>query len=297
MAKIIDGKSLAMKIRKEITREIKSEIIDKGLRRPGLAVIIVGDNVGANVYVRNKADACKKAGFLSRQIILPESTSVIELTMAIGELNEDDSIDGILVGLPIPHHIDETEILDLIHPAKDVDGFHPENIGRMVVGHEDFVPCTAMGIMRMLGSIDVTMDQKQVVILGRSNIVGKPMSILSMQKRKGANGTVTLCHSGTPDLKEKAKTADILISAIGQANFVTSDMVKKGAVVIDVGINRNNQGKLCGDVDFENVAPLCKAISPVPGGVGPMTIAMLLVNTLKAYKNRERLKAIDLQDM
>lgn len=283
MVRLIDGKSIAQKVREKIRLQVV-ELAKKRTRPPGLAVVLVGENPASQVYVRNKTRACEQAGFHHEQINLPSSVSEARLVETIETLNLRPEIDGILLQLPLPAHIEERNLLPLIHPDKDVDGFHPVNMGKLVIGEPGHVACTPLGVLRMLQEENIDMRGRHVVVLGRSNIVGKPMALLSLLKRPGANGTVTVCHSGTRNLASLTRQADILIAAIGRARFVTIDMVGEGAVVIDVGINRGDQGELCGDVDFEAVQHQASAITPVPGGVGPMTIAMLLSNTLDAYQ-------------
>lgn len=246
----------------------------------GLAVVIVGDDPASRVYVNNKKKACEYVGFDSYEYALPKETGEAELLSLIDKLNTDDRINGILVQLPLPKHISEEKIINRINPKKDVDAFHPENVGKIMTGSYDFLPCTPAGVMELIKESGIDICGKECVILGRSNIVGKPQAMLLLH----ANGTVTICHSKTKNLKEITKRADILVAAIGKEKFVTADMVKEGAVVIDVGINRTAEGKLCGDVDFENVVLVAGAITPVPGGVGPMTIAMLMKNTLNTVK-------------
>ncbi len=279
MAEIINGKYVSAEVRKNISEEIKEFVKDTGVT-PGLAVILVGNNPASAVYVRNKHKACLEVGINSYEITMPEETSEDELLAKIDELNADKNVHGILVQLPLPKHISEEKVINRISPAKDVDAFHPTNVGKIVGGKYDFIPCTPAGIMELLHFYNVEISGKECVVIGRSNIVGKPMALLLLAE----NGTVTVCHSRTRDLKEVTKRADILVVAIGKPNFVTADMVKPGAVVIDVGINRLDNGKLCGDVDFEAVEPISSMITPVPGGVGPMTITMLLKNTLTAAK-------------
>lgn len=279
MAEIIDGKLVSTEVRKNITEEVKDFIAKTG-KTPGLAVILVGNNPASAVYVRNKHKACLEVGINSYEITMPEETTEDELLSKIDELNNDDNVDGILVQLPLPKHISEDKIINAISPAKDVDAFHPQNVGKIVSGKYDFIPCTPAGIMELLHYYNVDISGKECVVIGRSNIVGKPMALLLLAE----NGTVTVCHSRTKDLAAVAKRADILVVAIGKPNFVSADMVKPGAVIIDVGINRKEDGKLCGDVDFSAVEPLASKITPVPGGVGPMTITMLLKNTLTAAK-------------
>ena len=279
MAEIINGKYVSAEVRKNITEEIKDFVAKTGVT-PGLAVILVGNNPASAVYVRNKHKACLEVGINSYEITMPEDTTEDELLTKIDELNNDSKVHGILVQLPLPKHISEEKVINRISPAKDVDAFHPTNVGKIVSGKYDFIPCTPAGIMELLHFYNVEISGKECVVIGRSNIVGKPMALLLLAE----NGTVTVCHSRTKDLKEVTKRADILVVAIGKPNFVTADMVKQGAVVVDVGINRLDNGKLCGDVDFEAVEPISSMITPVPGGVGPMTITMLLKNTLTAAK-------------
>ncbi len=245
---------------------------------PGLAVIIVGDDPASRVYVNNKKKACEDLGIYSEEYALPAETTEEELLCLVNKLNNDDSISGILVQLPVPKHIDEKTILDAINPKKDVDAFHPVNVGKIMVGDFDFVPCTPAGVMELIKESGIDVAGKDCVVVGRSNIVGKPQAMLLLHQ----NGTVTICHSRTKNLKEKTKNADILVAAVGIPNFIKGDMIKPGAVVIDVGINRIAEKKLVGDVDFEEAEKVAGAITPVPGGVGPMTIAMLMRNTLKA---------------
>ena len=279
MARIIDGKAISASERKHIQEETIAFTAKHGYA-PGLAVIIVGENPASQVYVRNKHKACGEVGFLSRVYELPEATTQEELNALIDELNADAAIHGILCQLPLPKHLCEDEVIARISPAKDVDAFHVQNVGRIMLGDYDFLPCTPAGVMVLLREAGVEISGKECVVLGRSNIVGKPMAMLLLQ----ANGTVTICHSRTKDLAEVTRRADVLVVAIGKAKFITGDMVKPGAVVIDVGMNRDENGKLCGDVDFASAEPICSAITPVPGGVGPMTITMLLRNTLTAAK-------------
>ncbi len=281
MAELIDGKLVSSFIRSQIATELDT-LRKTNEKMPGLAVILVGDDPASRIYVTNKHRACEAVGINSYQIILPYETTENELIAKIDELNNDGNIHGILVQLPLPKHISEEKIINHISPKKDVDAFHPLNVGKIMIGRYDFVPCTPAGIIELLHYYNIEISGKECVILGRSNIVGKPMAHLLLAE----NATVTVCHSKTRNLKDITKKADILVSAIGKAGFVTSDMIKSGAVVIDVGMNRNSFGKLCGDVDFENVSKVAKMITPVPGGVGPMTITMLLKNTLLAYKGR-----------
>lgn len=279
MAKIIDGKSISQEIREEIKLEAEEFYVNHG-KRAGLAVVIVGEDPASQVYVRNKKKACGDVGMYSEVYELPKETTEQELIELIKTLNVNDKINGILVQLPLPKHIDEEKIILSIDPMKDVDAFHPENVGRIMIGNHHFLPCTPSGVMELIHRSNIEVAGKKCVVIGRSNIVGKPMAMLLLH----ANGTVSICHSKTKDLASITKEADILVASIGKANFVTADMVKEGAVVIDVGINRLPDGKLCGDVDFEGVAAKASYITPVPGGVGPMTITMLLKNTLTAAK-------------
>lgn len=283
MAKIIDGKAISSALKENLRRETDA-LLAEGKRAPGLAVVIVGDNPASRVYVNNKHKACEAVGFHSEEYALPAAATQEDLLSLVRTLNKKSDIDGILVQLPLPKHLDERAVIEAIDPQKDVDAFHPENAGRLLIGQPAFLPCTPAGVMEMLKAEGIDPNGKSCVIIGRSNIVGKPMALLLLQK----NGTVTVCHSHTENLAEICRRADILVSAVGKAKFVTADMVKPGAVVIDVGMNRNEAGKLCGDVDFDAVAEKAGWITPVPGGVGPMTIAMLLQNTMTAYrKNRK----------
>ncbi|MGO1368298.1 bifunctional methylenetetrahydrofolate dehydrogenase/methenyltetrahydrofolate cyclohydrolase FolD [Senegalia sp. (in: firmicutes)] len=277
----INGKEVSKKIREELQNEI-DELKEKGIT-PGLSVIIVGDNPASKTYVKSKDKACKQLGMKSEVHSLDGDVSEEELLNLIDKLNNDETIHGILVQLPLPNHIDEKKVIEKISPNKDVDGFHPINAGKLLVGEDTFIPCTPHGIIKLMESENIDIEGKRAVILGRSNIVGKPISLLLLEK----NATVTICHSKTENLKEITKEADILIAAIGKANFVKSDMVKDGAIVIDVGINRVD-GKLVGDVDFDSVNKLNGFITPVPGGVGPMTITMLIYNTVIAARRLER---------
>jgi methylenetetrahydrofolate dehydrogenase (NADP+) / methenyltetrahydrofolate cyclohydrolase len=278
-AKIINGKEIAAKKREEIAEEFQS-LKEKGII-PGLAVILVGNNHASRTYVRNKEKACQELGMHSVLIELPESVSQEELLFKIEELNGDHSIHGILVQLPLPQHINEKRVIEAISPLKDVDGFHPLNIGRMMTGQDAFLPCTPFGIMVLLEETGISVVGKHVVIVGRSNIVGKPAGQLFLNN----NATVTYCHSKTNNLQSHTTKADILVSAVGIANFIKAEHVNEGAVVIDVGMNRNEAGKLCGDVDYAEVSNKAGYITPVPKGVGPMTITMLMYNTLKSAKN------------
>ena len=281
MYKILDGKETAKLLRAEFANRV-SELKEKHGRAPGLAVIIVGEDPASKVYVRNKKLGCDEVGFNSRVYELDNDTPEDKLLTLIDKLNRDDEIDGILVQLPLPRQIDPDKVIAAISPEKDVDAFSEINVGKIMIGDYTFAPCTPSGIMALLERYGISPSGKNCVVIGRSNIVGKPMAMLLLH----ANGTVTVCHSRTNDLAAITKNADILVAAVGKANFVTADMVKKGAVVIDVGMNRNADGKLCGDVAFEEVAPLCSYITPVPGGVGPMTITMLLKNTLAAFEKK-----------
>lgn len=278
MAKIIDGKAVSASVRAEVAQETAT-LIEKGIQ-PGLAVIIVGDDQASRVYVNNKKKACAEVGFLSEEYALPAETTQEELIALVQSLNQRSDINGILCQLPLPKHLDEKSVIEAISPMKDVDAFHQSNVGKIMIGDYHFLPCTPAGVMELLKSADVDITGKECVVVGRSNIVGKPMSMLLLHQ----NGTVTICHSRTKDLGEVTRRADILVAAVGIAKFIKGDMVKDGAVVIDVGMNRDENGKLCGDVDFAEVEPKSQAITPVPGGVGPMTIAMLMKNTLMAAK-------------
>lgn len=284
MAEIIDGKFVSSEVRKNISSEVK-EFINATNVTPGLAVILVGNNPASAVYVRNKHKACLDVGMNSYEITMDENTTEDELLAKIDELNSDPKVHGILVQLPLPKHISEEKVINRISPEKDVDAFHPTNVGKIVSGKYEFIPCTPAGIMELLHFYNVEISGKECVVIGRSNIVGKPMALLLLAE----NGTVTVCHSRTKNLSDVTKRADILVVAIGKPNFVSADMVKPGAVVIDVGINRKEDGKLCGDVDFTAVEPIASMITPVPGGVGPMTITMLLKNTLTAAKNQTKI--------
>ena len=281
-AKIIDGKQVAARCREELKRQIAA-LRARGII-PGLAVILVGEDPASQVYVRNKHRACEELGIHSEQYTLSADTDRQTLLDLIMELNGREEIDGILVQLPLPGHLDEKEILSAIDPAKDVDSFHPQNVGRLVIGDYFFAPCTPSGILTLIDSAGVDLTGKECVVIGRSNIVGKPMALMLLHR----NATVTVCHSKTRDLPSVTRRADVLISAVGKAGFVTADMVKPGAVVIDVGMNRNQAGKLCGDVDFESVSRVAGYLTPVPGGVGPMTITMLLRSTVLSAQNRRK---------
>jgi methylenetetrahydrofolate dehydrogenase (NADP+)/methenyltetrahydrofolate cyclohydrolase len=280
MAEIICGKTVSTAKRLDIKNRVE-ELKNKGVTT-GLAVIIVGNNSASRVYVNNKKKACEEVGIESFEFALPEETTEEELLNLIDKLNNDSKDDGILCQLPLPSHIDEQAVINSIDPKKDVDAFHPENVGHIMIGDYTFLPCTPAGIMEMLKFYNIDVKGKKCVVIGRSNIVGKPMAMLLLKE----NGTVEICHSRTEKLKEETLTADILVAAVGKAYFVTEDMVKEGAVVIDVGMNRNDDGKLCGDVDFESVKEKASFITPVPGGVGPMTITMLLENTVRAAAHK-----------
>ena len=279
MAQLINGKEIAAALRGEIAAETAA-LKEKGIT-PGLAVILVGDDPASQTYVRNKQKACEDVGFYGEQINLPATTTQEELLAVVQELNARKDIHGILCQLPLPKGLDDSLVIAAIDPKKDVDAFHAENVGHIMIGDQRFLPCTPAGVMELIHRSGITVEGKHCVVIGRSNIVGKPMAMLLLQK----NGTVTICHSRTKDLTAICRQADILVAAVGRAKFVTADMVKEGATVIDVGINRDENGKLCGDVDFAAVEPIAGAITPVPGGVGPMTIAMLMKNTLTAAKN------------
>ena len=278
MAKLIDGKALAVKVKERVREEAA-----KLPRKAGLAVILVGDDPASRVYVSGKEKDCTECGINSFEHKLPAETSQEELVALIQQLNQDQNVDGILCQLPLPKHLDEEAVINAIVPDKDVDCFHPFNVGRMVIGEPVFLPCTPAGVMEMLEEYEIPIGGKRCVVLGRSNIVGKPMAMLLTQ----SDGTVTTCHSRTENLAEITREADILVSAIGKTRFVTADMVKEGAVVIDVAMNRDENGKLCGDVDFAGVEPKASYITPVPGGVGPMTRALLMKNILTAAKNHQ----------
>ena len=278
MATILDGKALAAKCKEAVKKEAESL-----QRKPGLAVIIVGNNPASRVYVNSKRKDCEDCGFLSEEYAMPEETTQEELITLIETLNGREDIDGILCQLPLPKGIDEEAVLMAISPEKDVDGFHPMNMGSLLIGKEGFLPCTPCGIMEILKEYDIDPHGKHCVVVGRSNIVGKPMALLLLQK----HGTVAICHSRTKNLAEVCRSADILVAAVGKVNLITADMVKPGAVVIDVAMNRNENGKLCGDVDYPAVEAIASAITPVPGGVGPMTRAMLMKNTLLAAQKHQ----------
>lgn len=276
MAKLLMGKEVSARIKDELKIKV-AELKEKGIN-PALAVIIVGEDPASKVYVNNKKKACEYCGIRSLEYALPEETTQEELLELIEKLNNDDTVSGILCQLPVPEHINEQAIINAINPKKDVDAFHPVNVGKIMTGNYDFVPCTPAGVMELIKESGIDVNGKECVIVGRSNIVGKPMSMLLLHQ----NGTVTICHSRTKNLAEKTRQADILVAAIGKPEFITADMIKEGAVVIDVGINRIAPKKLVGDVEFEGAEKKAAAITPVPGGVGPMTIAMLMKNTIKA---------------
>jgi len=291
---IIDGKEISNKIKEELKEKVAG-LKEKTGKVPGLVTILVGDNPASTFYVNSKAKSCKEIGMFSQVDILSESTSEKDLLEIINKYNNDKNIHGILVQLPLPKHIDEDKVIEAINPAKDVDGFHPISVGKLVIGKDTFLPCTPYGILELLKRYKIETSGKHVVVVGRSNIVGKPAANIMLQKKEGANAIVTVCHSAAKDLSFYTKQADILIAAIGKANFITADMVKEGVVVIDVGINRiedttSKKGyKIVGDVDFENVKEKSSYITPVPGGVGLMTIAMLLRNTYEAFLKIEKI--------
>ena len=275
---IIDGKAVSRAVREQVAAET-AQLKEKGIV-PGLAVIIVGEDPASQVYVNNKEKACAEVGFFSEKFALPESTTQQELNALVEELNARKDINGILCQLPLPAHLNDKEVINLISPEKDVDAFHPVNVGAIMIGDYNFLPCTPAGVMELIHSTGVDISGKKAVVIGRSNIVGKPMAMLLLHE----NATVEITHSKTKNLSEITSQADILVAAIGKAKFVTADMIKDGAVVIDVGMNRDENGKLCGDVDFASAADKCSFITPVPGGVGPMKISMLMKNTLTAAK-------------
>jgi len=279
MAILIDGKATSTKIREKIKEETALFLKETGVT-PGLAFVIVGDDPSSKTYVRNKKIACEEVGFHSEEYALPENTTEEDLLALVKTLNERNEIHGILVQSPLPAHLNETLIVDNISPKKDVDAFHPVNVGKIMIGNYDFVPCTPAGVMELLAEYNISPEGKRCVVIGRSNIVGKPQSLLLLH----ANGTVTICHSRTKNLAEITKEADIIVVAIGKANFLTGDMIKEGAVVIDVGMNRDEEGKRCGDAHFASCSEKASYITPVPGGVGPMTITMLMKNTLMAAR-------------
>lgn len=279
-AQLIDGKAIAASIREDLAARTTRI---SGRRRPGLAVVQVGEDPASSVYVRSKKKACEEVGFVSFAHHLPVDVSEVDLLELVDRLNQDGAVDGILVQLPLPGHIDKTRVLNAIDPSKDVDGFHPVSIGKLLLGEPTFRACTPAGVMVLLERTGLSLSGKHAVVVGRSNIVGKPVAIMLLN----ADATVTICHSKTPDLAAHCRQADIVIAAVGRENLITGEMLKPGAVVIDVGMNRNAEGKLVGDVDFASAAAVAGWITPVPGGVGPMTIAMLLANTWQAYEARE----------
>ncbi len=277
--KLIDGKAISAEIRAEIKEKVSTMTV-----KPGLAVILVGDDPASQVYVRNKNRACEEVGIYSEMYTLPKETTQEELLGLIAQLNESPQIHGILVQLPLPKHLDAEKVLLAISPEKDVDAFHPSNVGKIMIGSYSFLPCTPAGVMELISRTGIDVSGKECVVIGRSNIVGKPQAMLLLH----ANATVTICHSRTKNLAEVCRRADVIVSAVGRAGFVTADMVKEGAVVIDVGMNRDANGKLVGDVLFDEVAEKASYITPVPGGVGPMTITMLLKNTVTAAENTQK---------
>lgn len=280
MSTLIDGKAVSAACRQKLAAEVE-DCKKKGVT-PGLAVVLVGEDPASKVYVGNKTKMCKQLGIYSEQHNMPENTTQEELMALVGKLSADPNIHGILVQLPLPKHLDEKQVLLAIPPEKDVDAFHPENVGAIMIGDYKFLPCTPAGVIELIDSTGVAIEGKNCVVIGRSNIVGKPMAMLLMHR----NGTVTICHSRTRNLADICREADILVAAIGKAKFVTADMVKPGAVVIDVGMNRDENGNLCGDVDFDAVKDIAGYITPVPGGVGPMTITMLMRNTITAAQSK-----------
>ena len=283
MAKLISGKIVSVKVRNEVKKETEELRENHGIV-PGLAVILVGNDPASQVYVRNKQRACEEVGFHPYEYRMNENATQEQLLDLIGVLNKDNKVNGILVQLPLPEHIDEQAVIHAISPLKDVDAFHPVNVGKIMIGDYDFLPCTPAGIMELIASTGVDISGKQCVVIGRSNIVGKPMAALLLKN----NATVTICQSKTEDLASYTRRADVVIVATGRRHTLTADMVKEGAVVVDVGMNRNEQGKLCGDVDYEEVKEKASFITPVPGGVGPMTITELLENTIQAAQRHNR---------
>lgn len=279
MAKILDGKAVSQRVKDDLKKETEKFVKDNGFA-PGLAVVIVGNDPASRVYVNSKKRACEEIGYYSEEHALCESTTEDELLNLVEKLNNNDKIHGILVQLPLPKHINEETIINAINPKKDVDAFHPVNVGKIMIGNFDFLPCTPAGVMELIKESGISLEGKNCVVIGRSNIVGKPQAMLLLHK----NATVTICHSKTKNLKEIAQTADVLVVAVGRAQMITGDYIKEGAVVIDVGMNRLENKKLVGDVDFESASKKASYITPVPGGVGPMTIAMLMKNTLTAAK-------------
>ena len=286
MAKLLNGKLLADKLKEELKKEVEG-YIKKGLRKPSLAVILVGEDPASKIYVKKKKESCEYIGINSLSYHLPEETEESQLLKLIDKLNKREDVDGILVQLPLPKHIDTRKVINSIEPSKDVDGFHPVNVGKLATGiGEGIIPCTPLGIWIMLKHYQIDTFKKDVVIVGASNIVGKPMGLIFL---KNEEATITVCHKNTKDLKEHTKKADILIVAVGKPNLITEDMVKEGVVVVDVGINRLENGKIVGDVDFENVKNKAYAITPVPGGVGPLTVVSLLINTVSIYREKNGL--------
>lgn len=283
MSKIIDGKAVSAQVKERIKAETAA-LKEQGIE-VGLAVVIVGEDPASKVYVRNKKRACEEVGFNSYEYALPENTTEEQLLELVKQLNADDKVNGILVQLPLPKHLDDKVIINNILPEKDVDAFHPVNVGKIMIGDYSFLPCTPAGVMELIASTGTEIAGKECVVIGRSNIVGKPQAMLLLHK----SGTVTICHSKTVNLKEVCQRADILVAAVGRAKMITSDYIKEGAVVIDVGMNRDENGKLCGDVDFDDCKDKAGYITPVPGGVGPMTIAMLMQNTLTAAKVKNKI--------
>ncbi|HIS69455.1 MAG TPA: bifunctional methylenetetrahydrofolate dehydrogenase/methenyltetrahydrofolate cyclohydrolase FolD [Candidatus Gallacutalibacter stercoravium] len=283
MAKLLNGKEVSAQVRRAAAEEV-AQLKQQGVT-PGLAVVIVGNDPASRVYVNNKKKACAEVGIYSEEYSLPEQTTQQELLDLVEKLNKKQEISGILVQLPLPKHLDDKAVIAAIDPSKDVDAFHTQNVGRIMLGDYHFLPCTPAGVMELLRSEDIPVEGKNCVVIGRSNIVGKPMAMLLLHQ----NGTVTICHSRTQNLADICRGADILVAAVGKAKFVTADMVKPGAVVIDVGMNRDENGKLCGDVDFAAVEPIASYITPVPGGVGPMTISMLMKNTIMAARLQAKL--------
>lgn len=279
MAALINGKEIAQRVRESVRAETEDFKARTGVT-PGLAVILVGDDPASKIYVGNKKKACLEAGFNSFEHILPESTTQEELIRLVERLNADPSVHGILCQLPLPKHLSSRDVIAAISPKKDVDAFHPQNVGKIMIGDYDFLPCTPAGVMELIHSAGISVEGKKCTVVGRSDIVGKPMAMLLLHE----NGTVTVCHSRTRNLADECRSADILVAAVGKAKLITGDMIKEGAVVIDVGMNRDENGKLCGDVDFATAEPKASYITPVPGGVGPMTVAMLMRNTLTAAK-------------
>lgn len=283
MSKIIDGKAVSAQVKERIKAETAA-LKEQGIE-VGLAVVIVGEDPASKVYVRNKKRACEEVGFNSYEYALPENTTEAQLLELVKQLNADDKVNGILVQLPLPKHLDDKVIINNILPEKDVDAFHPVNVGKIMIGDYSFLPCTPAGVMELIASTGTEIAGKECVVIGRSNIVGKPQAMLLLHK----SGTVTICHSKTVNLKEVCQRADILVAAVGRAKMITSDYIKEGAVVIDVGMNCDENGKLCGDVDFDDCKDKAGYITPVPGGVGPMTIAMLMQNTLTAAKVKNKI--------